>query len=81
MEFLSFYKQLIPTSSISFNINEILAFFNITSYTSDKITAIIPMGARKAGSSTIYPSIFDGTYLRCNAIEGAEICVYISHLK
>ena len=48
-------------------------------YTIDDVYAVIPVGARKSGSSVIYPAMFDGTYLRCEAVEGAILYLYIFH--
>ena len=51
----------------------------ITSYTEEDVCAVIPVGARKSGSSILYPAIFDGTYIRCHAEAGAVLFVYIFH--
>ena len=50
-----------------------------TAYTIDDVWAVIPVGARKPGSSTLYFATFDGANLRCNAEVGADLMVYIFH--
>ena len=51
----------------------------ITSYSADDVKAVIPVGARKSGMSTIYPAMYDGNYIRCEAVEGAILYVYLLH--
>ena len=51
----------------------------ISSYTDEQVVAVVPIGARKSGSSTLYPAIYDGTYIRCEAVSGAVLYVYIFH--
>ena len=74
----SHYDTILDTDSLAMSLNDFLTLKG-TSYTADDVWAVIPVGARKSRSNTLYPAIFDGTYIRCNAEIGAVLKVYIFH--
>jgi hypothetical protein len=67
------------TSSFVATVESFMEQKGITSYSADDVQAVIPVGARKTGVGTIYPAMYDGTYIRCEAVEGAILYVYLFH--
>ena len=77
--YVSLYKLTMNSASYANSVQGFLTTIGGSSYTSDSVAAIIPLGARKPGDSTLYPAMYDGTYIRCNAVVGAVIYIYVLH--
>ena len=77
--YVSLYKLTMNSASYANSVQGFLTTIGVSSYTSDSVAAVIPLGARKPGDSTLYPAMYDGTYIRCNAVVGAVIYIYVLH--
>lgn len=75
----SFYEVPMDAADKTWSVASLLSEVRAT-YTVDDVKAIIPVGARKGGNSSLYYAIYDGSYVRCSAVEGATLYVYILHL-
>lgn len=75
----SVYPITMDTSSFVATVESFIEQKGITTYSADDVKAVIPVGARKNGMTTIYPAMYDGTYIRCEAVEGAILYVCLFH--